>query len=81
MTAQHAVEQASTTAREYARKAVSDLKDILGIDSKSDSTVQAQLAPFAPVLAAMIAAAAQDFHTAVMSGAVDGLPVRPPSET
>ncbi len=71
MPAGNALRQASMTSHDYAMKALDDLVDMLGIDKKK-ATWRAQLAPFAPVWAAMIAAAAQDFDTAVRGGIVEG---------
>ncbi len=58
------------TSGEYAMKAMDALCDLLAVDRKTKGW-QAKLAPFALVWAAMIAAAADDFTTAVSSGAVD----------
>jgi hypothetical protein len=54
--------QAHMTAGTYAAAAIRDLCEELGIDRANPNWVE-QLAPFAPVLAAMIAAASADFDT------------------
>ena len=66
-----AMKQAPMTASEYARDSLEQLCLMLGIDRR-EKDWQAKLAPFAPVWAAMVRAAASDFETAVSSGAVDG---------
>ena len=68
MDGEAAARQSSTTARFYARNALDDLCMMLGIKAGW----RAELAPFAPVLAAMIIAAARDFHTATGAGLVEG---------
>jgi hypothetical protein len=71
MDGEAAARQSSAAARFYARNALDDLCRMLGIDrNKADWRVE--LAPFAPVLAAMIIAAARDFHTATGAGLVEG---------
>ena len=59
----------TTTSSEYAQTALDDLCRILGI--KQTDGWRENLAPFASVCAAMITAAASDFHTAVSSGVVE----------
>jgi len=62
LTAQEAMEQASMTSHDYAMKALYDLCDLLGV-KRGSKDWQDRLAPFAPVWAAMITAAATDFDT------------------
>jgi hypothetical protein len=69
MSVETAMRQAHKTAEVYARNAVDDLCEILDIDHKK-SNWREQLAPFAPVLAAMINAAATDFDTAMRGGRI-----------
>ena len=71
MDGEAAARQSSATARFYARNALDDLCMMLGID-RNKSGWRAELAPFAPVLAAMIIAAARDFHTATGAVLVEG---------
>ena len=63
--------QSSATARFYARNALDDLCMMLGID-RNKAGWRAEIAPFAPVLAAMTIAAARDFHTATSDTLVEG---------
>jgi hypothetical protein len=58
------------------QRAFAALVERLDIDVKSPD-FREKLAPFAGVWAAMIQAAAKDFHTAAISGGVDGLGVQP----
>jgi hypothetical protein len=58
------MDQASMTSNVYMRKATIELCHELDIDRRKPDW-RAQLAPFAPVLAAMIAAAAADFDTGI----------------
>jgi hypothetical protein len=60
MTGDNAMLQASATAQTYAQNAVEDLCVMLGIDRRKAGWRE-ELAPFAPVLATMIRAAAQDY--------------------
>jgi hypothetical protein len=69
--AQEALQQAQMTAHDYTHQAILDLCKFLDI-KQSDLDWRKQLAPFAPVLAAMIAVAAQDYDTACHSGVVVG---------
>ncbi len=59
------------TATEYASSTLESLLGELRI-SKNDKAWRDELAPFAPVWAAMISAAARDYCTAVDGGVVDG---------
>ena len=67
-----AMRQAPMTASEYARDSLEQLCRMLDIDRKKKGWQQ-KLAPFAPVWAAMVKAAAADFETAVSGGAVEGV--------
>jgi hypothetical protein len=71
MSAETAVRQAHMTASDYATFAVRNLCDVLGIDRRANGW-RTQLAPFAPVLAAMITAAAKDYDTAMKGGVIEG---------
>lgn len=73
MTPDEAMRQAAMTAGDYAIDCTDKLCKILGINKSPDGWQQ-QLAPFAPVLAAMITAAAQDFETSQRHGWVEGSP-------
>jgi hypothetical protein len=59
--------QAADTAALYADKAVVNLCGALDIDPR-DPNKREKLAPFAPVLAAMIAASAADYDTTMRGG-------------
>jgi hypothetical protein len=72
MSPETALRQAHMTARDYAIHAVSDLCVILGIDRREAGWTE-KLAPFAPVLAAMVKAAAMDFDTAAKADADERL--------
>ena len=69
--ANRAMQQAWMTAHDYALHAVYDLCEILDIN-RSKPGWREKLAPFAPVLAAMITAAATDNDTTGRSGVVVG---------
>jgi hypothetical protein len=71
ISADNALRQASMTAHDYTMRAVTDLCDLLGIDRQAIDW-HTELIPFAPVLAAMITAAAAGYDTAVRAGVVDG---------
>lgn len=64
-----AMRQAWMTANDYALHTLDSLLDRLSIDQTQPGW-QAQLALFAQVWAAMIAAAAQDFETAMSGGII-----------
>jgi hypothetical protein len=70
MTPDNALRQASMTVHDYTMRAVTDLCDLLGIE-RHEKDWHLELAPFAPVLAAMITAAATDYDTAIRAGVVD----------
>lgn len=76
MTADELMKQASMTSHDYALKAMHDLSGLLGLDMKrlSNSELLEKLAPFAPVWAAMISAAAQDFDTSISNGLCNEAP-------
>ncbi len=65
-----AMKQAWMTASDYALHTLDGLCRALDVDQKQNGW-QEKLAPFAPVWAAMIKAAAVDFQTAVTNGAVE----------
>jgi hypothetical protein len=71
MSAETAVRQAHMTASDYATFAVINLCEALDIDRRANGW-RNQLAPFAPVLAAIIAASAKDYDTAMKRGAIEG---------
>jgi hypothetical protein len=71
LSAENAMRQAHLTARDYAMWSVTDLCEILDIDQREPGWRTA-LAPFAPVLAGMITAAAMDYDTAAKGGVVNG---------
>jgi hypothetical protein len=60
-----AQEQAHMTAAVYARQAIKVLCGILDVDPNYPQAVREELAPFAPLLAAMVTAAADDFRTCI----------------
>jgi hypothetical protein len=64
VSAQELMQQAPMTAAVYMRAAVAELCHTLDI-SRGKPGWRDQLAPFAGVLAAMVAAAAADFDTAI----------------
>ena len=70
MTGDTAMRQAWMTAGDYASNTQDGLLAMLDIDRKTKGW-QEKLAPFAPVWAAMIAAAASDFHTTSATGKVE----------
>jgi len=73
MTPDNALRQANMTARDYAALARYDLLKMLHVDDDATlEEVREILKDFAPVWAAMIAAASADFATACRSGVVDG---------
>jgi hypothetical protein len=72
ISADEALRQASMTAHDYALCAHINLCKILDLEQR-DPKLREKLAPFAVVWAAMIAAAAKDFDTAMREGVVAGL--------
>jgi hypothetical protein len=71
MSGETAMRQAHLTACEYAAYTLKGLCQELGINIGAHGW-RDRLAPFAPVWAAMIRAAAQDYDTAARSGFIDG---------
>jgi len=69
ISADEALRQASMTAHDYALCAQINLCKILELEQR-DPKLRDKLAPFAVVWAAMIAAAAKDFDTAMREGVV-----------
>lgn len=72
MTPTTAMRQASMTAEEYARDTLNTLAGMLQIDRKAPDWRE-QLAPFANVWAAMIAASSSDYEVAANNGAITGV--------
>jgi len=60
-----AQEQAHMTVEVYTRRAIRVLCDILNVDPSYPDAIHERLAPFAPLLAAMVTAAADDFRTCI----------------
>jgi hypothetical protein len=67
LTATDAMRQASMTMHDYAQKAVDDLCGILNIDMTKPKWRE-ELAPFSPVLAAMVTGCVRDFELGLNDG-------------
>jgi hypothetical protein len=72
LSADSALRQAHMTAHDYAAHAIGNLCELLSIDRRQPDWRKA-LEPWAPVPAAMIAAAASDFRTSTENGVIEGV--------